>query len=482
METYFMGKKEVSRPGILQAMSKGRMGDEDAVKLLGISERQLRRLKARYREGGARALEHGLRGRRSNQRLSDAVREKVIALLRGTYAGLNDTHFTEKLREHEGLSIGRETVRRIRRELRIPAKRQRRAPKHRSRRLRAGREGMLVQIDGSPFAWLEDRAPEMTLVGAVDDATGKVLGATFRPHEDLHGYAAVFHQVFTTYGLPIAFYGDGTNILVRNDDRWTLEEEKAGQQSPTHLGRVLEECAIRYIRARSPQAKGRIENRWATLQDRLTAELRLRGISTMDAANAFLTEFLKDFNRRFARPAPEVGSAWRRPARNLHLVLSCRYNRVVAGDNTLKLPGHRKLERDRGLPGRDLRCGRPAALPRTIQIPPGPGRRSYAGCRVELRELLDGRLIVLYRGRLIASQPSPPDFELSPRGAARLGCKSPSRAKQLQARIVARCPKKTRPSTPNTPPRSTTNHPWRRMPFGRPRTLALRGADISTGQ
>ena len=482
METYFMGKKEVNRPGIVQALLKGRMGNEDAVKLLGISDRQLRRLKARYRRGGAGALEHRLRRQRSNRRLSDEVREKVIALLKGTYAGLNDTHFTEKLREHEGLSIGRETVRRIRQELRIPAKRHRHAPKHRSQRLREGREGALVQVDGSPFAWLEDRGPEMTLVGAVDDATGKVLGATFRPHEDLHGYAVVFRQVFAAYGLPIAFYGDGTNILVRNDDRWTIEEEKDGKQSPTHLGRVLEECAIRYIRARSPQAKGRIENRWATLQDRLTAELRLRGISTTEAANAFLPQFLEDFNRRFARPAREAGSAWRRPARNLHLVLSCRYERVVAGDNTVKLPGHRKLERDRALPGRDLRCARPAALPRTIQIPPGPGRRSYAGCRVELRELLDGRLIVLHRDRLIASQPSPPDFELSPRGKARLGCKRSSRAKQLQARIVAERAKKARPSTRNTLPRSTANHPWRRMRYGRPRSLALRGADISIGQ
>lgn len=478
-----MGRKEANRPGLVQAALNGKITNEEGAALLSISVRQFRRLKARYREGGAGSLEHQLRRRRSNRRLNEEVRERVAALLKGTYAGLNDTHFTEKLREHEGLPIGRETVRRIRHELRIPAQRPRRAPKHRSRRLREAREGALVQIDGSPFAWLGDRGPEMTLVGAVDDAGGRVLGGAFRPHEDLHGYATVFRQVFTDYGLPLAFYGDGTNILVRNDDRWTVEEDLKGEQGPTHLGRVLQECGIRYIRARSPQAKGRIENRWGTLQDRLTAELRLRGISTIEAANAFLPEFLDDFNRRFARSPREAGSVWRRPARRLDLLLCCRYERVVARDNTVTLAGHRKSERIRDPLGHDLGAGRPAAPPRTIQIPPGPRRRSFAGCRVVLRELLDGRLIALYRGEIIASQPPPsPEFVLSPRGAARLGCKGSSTTKQLQSRIVAQQREKPRCSSPTTRPRSTANHPWRRMQYGRSRSLALRGEDISTGQ
>src|SRR4029453_4146530 len=127
----------------------------------------------------------------------------------------------------------------------------------------------------------------MTLHGALDDASGEVLALSFRPTEDLHGYAVVFQQVFTTRGLPIACYGDGTTILVRNDPHWSLEEELRGVQDPTHLGQVLAPPGIGYIPPPSPQAKGRIERLWRTLQDRLTAELRLQGIMTLAAANAF---------------------------------------------------------------------------------------------------------------------------------------------------------------------------------------------------
>ena len=481
METILMGTKEANRPGLVRAAVEGKITTEDALKILKLKGRQFRRLKARYRKGGVGALVHRLRGRQSNRRMSDETRQRVEALLRGSYAGLNDTHLTEKLREQEGLSISRATVQRIRSALKISTKRPRRPPKHRSRRLREGQEGALVQIDGSPYAWLEQRGPEMSLIGAVDDATGRILGVTFRPTEDLHGYATVFRQIFTNHGLPLAVYGDGTNILVRNDNRWTLDEELKGEQNPTHLGRVLEECGIRYIRARSPQAKGRIENRWGTLQDRLTAELRLRGISTLDEANAFLPEFFEDFNRRFVRSPRDAGSAWRRPPRHLDLALSCRYQRLVAGDNTVTLAGHRKSGRIKDAAGHDLQPGRPAALPRMIQIPPGPKRRSYARCRVELRELLDGRLIVLYQGRMIASQSAPPQFILSPRGASRLGCKPSSAVKPVQSRIAARRASK-RPTHPKHMP--APNHPWRRGLYRRPHgpKPQHRPADISIEQ
>jgi transposase len=476
METIAMGRKEVRRPGLVAAALEGKITNKEGAEALGLSVRQFRRLKERYRKGGVGALVHGLRGRPSNRRLAGELRERVVALVKGTYAGLNDTHLTEKLREKERIAIGRPTVRRLRVSLGISAKRVRRSPQHRKRRLREGREGALVQVDGSPFAWLEERGPEMTLVGAVDDATGRILGAVFRPTEDLHGYATVFRQVFTRYGLPLAFYGDGTSILVRNDQRWTLEEELRGEQNRTHLGCVLEDLAIRYVRAHSPQAKGRIENRWATFQDRLTAELRLHGISALEPANAFLPVFLDDFNHRFARTSREIGLAWRQPPRNLDLVLSCRYDRVVANDNTVSLPGHRKPERHRS----DL--GRPAAPARIIQIPPGPRRRSYARCRVEVRELLDGRLLVFYHGQIIASQPTPPQFVLSPRGRSRLGITTVSPAKPIQTRIVTQ----QRARSASQPPASrkpSPTHPWNRS-FSRraPRFTTPRGEDISIEQ
>jgi hypothetical protein len=251
-----------------------------------------------------------------------------------------------------------------------------------------------VQIDGSPYDWLEGRGPAMTLVGAIDDATSQLLALAFRPTEDLHGYALVFDQMFRTYGLPLAIYGDRLNVLVRNDRHWSLEEELHGAQHPTHLGRVLQELGIGYIQAHSPQAKGRVERLWQTLQDRLVSELRLRRIATPAAANAYLPTFLADFNRRFTRPPADATAIWRRPPRDLDRLLSLRYSRVVAHDNTVRLG------------------------PRWVQIPRGPGGRSYVGCRVEIRELLDGRLIVRYQDRDLVIQSSPgPDFVLTPRSA-----------------------------------------------------------------
>jgi hypothetical protein len=376
--------------------------------------------------------------RASHRRLPARLCAQVQALLRDRYAGFNDTHLTEKLREVEGLRISRESVRRLRRGLGLPAAHRRRPPTHRSRRPREQAAGQLVQVDGSPFDWLEGRGPAMTLLGAIDDATSEVLALHFRPTEDLHGYATVLAQMAARAGLPVALYGDGVNILVRTDRHWSLDEELAGAQAPPHLGRVLQELGIGYVQARSPQGKGRVERLWGTLQDRLVSELRVRGIADRAAANAMLPEFLADFNRRFARPAA-APPVWRRPPRDLALVMSCRYQRVVARDHTLRLG------------------------PRLIAIPPGPGGRSYAGRRVEVRELLDGRVRVFADGRVIGQLPAPgPDFTLlprrhphadRPRRAAPANPLRPALA-ALQAALTASTP---RPGT-SVP---SAQHPWR---------------------
>jgi hypothetical protein len=287
----------------------------------------------------------------------------------------------------------------------------------------------LLQLDGSPFDWLEGRGPTMTLLGAIDDATSTVVALHFRPTEDLHGYATVLQQVFTTVGLPVALYGDGVNILVRTDQHWTLAEQLAGKQHPTHLGRVLQELGIGYVQARCPQGKGRIERLWGTLQDRLVSELRLRRVATRTAANAFLPTFLADFNRRFARPPAAPRAVWRRAPRDLALRLSCRYTRRVARDNTVRLG------------------------PRLVQIPRGPHGRSYARRRVDVRELLDGRLVVLAEGHILAQVPSPgPDFSLTPRShpSAQRRPSRPRLATALAALAAA------------VPPPPRRAHPWRR--------------------
>src|SRR5258706_644158 len=222
METFTMSRKEAPRPGLLRAVLAGRITNQEAATALGMSRRQVQRLKQRLQVGGPAALVHGLRGRPSNRRLPARVRRQAATLLQTTYTGFNDVHLTEKLRELHALPISRPSVRRLRQALGIPAQRPRRPPKHRSRRARADAIGRLVQLDGSPFAWLEDRGPTGTLLGATHDASGQILALWFRPHEDLHGYTVLLDQICRTHGRPVTLYGDRLNVFVRNDAHWTL--------------------------------------------------------------------------------------------------------------------------------------------------------------------------------------------------------------------------------------------------------------------
>jgi len=456
-ETLTMSRKEAPRAGLVKAALTGQITTQQGATALQLSVRQFQRLKERYRAEGPRGLLHRSRGQPSPRRLAPALVERVGTLLQTTYYDCNDCHLTEKLCEVEGLRLSRESVRRIRRALGRPAKHRRRPRQHRTRRTPAAQMGTLVQLDGSPFAWLGGRGPGMTLLGAIDDATGTVLALQFRPTEDLHGYTGLLQAVATGYGLPLALYGDRLSVFVRNDRHWTLEEELQGAQDPTHFGRMLRELGIGYLPAGSPQAKGRIERLWRTLQDRLVVELRLRGIRTLEAAQAFLPEFVADFNRRFARPAAEATAAWRRPPRDLPALLSCRYARTVARDNTVRLGA------------------------RWLQIPRGPSGRSYAGLRLELRECLDGRLLVYGPGGVcLAAQPAPgPDFVLRPRRAPHAAHERRRHASRTASAEGGRdldTPPNGRVSPPTSsatrPARPAAQHPWRR-PFTR------RGRDIA---
>jgi hypothetical protein len=301
--------------------------------------------------------------------------------------------------------------------------------------------GAMIQVDASPFAWLQARGPALTLVGAVDDATSAILGLTFRPTEDLHGYAEVFRQVFTRYGLPLCVYGDRINILVRNDRHWTLEEQLQGAQHPTHLGAVLLDLGIGYIAAQSPQAKGRVERLWNTLQDRLVSELRLRGIATVEAANAVLPAFIAAHNRRFARAAATPRGVWHRPPPDLDLLLSCRYSRVVAHDHSVRVGT------------------------RVILLPRQPRDRSWAGYRVDVRELLTGELVVLYHGMPLARQAWPGPFILRPRAHPSDAPPHPSDAPPHPTPPLIRTPAQLRRQARARPsvrsPRPSAAHPWR---------------------
>lgn len=417
-----MGRRDARRLGMVRAAEHGRVTNREAAAGLGLSVRQFRRLRKRVREAGEPAIVHGNRGRVSARRLVAQVRERVVAMLTGSVK-LNDHHIADLLAE-EQVGVSASSVRRIRQELKLPPKRRRRPAQHRRRRRRKARRGELVLIDGSPFRWFDADGPAWTLLGAIDDATSEILHLTLRPTEDLHGYVALLAGVVESHGVPVALYGDRSGILVRNDPRWTIEEQLEGHQRPTQFGRMLEELAIGFIPARSPQAKGRIERLWATLQDRLAAELRLHAITTLEAAMVYLPRFIAAHNHRLAVAPAERASAFRPAPRPLDEILACRYARVVARDNTVRIPG------------------------RWAQVPPGSYRRSWHKARVEVRETLHGRLLVLHpRHGRIAEQPPPPGpFTLESRESERASRRrarndppgSPHKPEHPPARLQAR--------------------------------------------
>ncbi len=259
---------------VLHALDRGELRLADAADLLGLSPRQVRRLRRAYRRRGPQALVHGNRGRRSPRRMDDATRKQIVRLAQTTYADINFQHLSELLAEREALRFSRQTLSRLLRAAGVRSPRTRRPPRHRRRRERMPQEGLLVQLDGSAHAWLEQRGPRLTLVAVMDDATGEVLAATFRDEEDAHGYFLVFHTLTQTKGVPVAAYTDRHGIFHHPKTKrpLTLQEQLAGGPAPTQVERALQELGIRWIPANSPQAKGRIERLFGTFQDRLRSE------------------------------------------------------------------------------------------------------------------------------------------------------------------------------------------------------------------
>src|ERR1019366_6136825 len=224
--------------------------------------------------------------------------------------GFNDSHLAEKLRAEENISVSRETVRRLLRAAKLASPQRRRPRPYRSRRPPRPRFGMMALTDASRHDWLEGRGPELTLIGFQDDATGQILAAHFQLEpENTVGYLRALRSMIATHGIPLSLYRDRHSIFQRNDAHWTLAEQLAGKQSPTQLGRALDQLGIAQIPACSPQAKGRIERAWRTCQDRLVSELRLAHASTLEPANTVLARFCADYNQRFARPPPPLFEA-----------------------------------------------------------------------------------------------------------------------------------------------------------------------------
>lgn len=380
-----MSQRDLHRYHTLRLVLEHRLTGAAAATAVGLTERHVWWLLARLREEGRPAWVHGNRGRPSGRRLPAATQTQILAFARGPYAGLNTTHLTEKLQAEHGLAVSRTTVHRVLRAAGVTRPRRRRPPRHRARRPRKAQAGQLVLWDGSPHAWLETRGPHCCLVAAMDDATGALLpGGQCVPAEDTVSYLRLLRILVGQCGIPLALYMDRHGIFRRNDEGWTVAEELQGYQEPTQVGRAVAALGIEAIYALSPQAKGRIERLWNTLQDRLVAELRLAGIATLAEANAFLPGFTVRFNARFARAAADTTPAWRPVPRGLDLdrICSLYTAATVLNDNTVRIQGT------------------------VLQIPPGPGGRGYAKARVEVRQLLDGSWRVDHNDRLLVRVPA----------------------------------------------------------------------------
>ena len=374
-----MNQKEQSRLQILNSLLSEHIGLDQAAMLMGVSTRHTRRILAAYREEGAAALAHGHRGRRAPNTTPDLTRAEVLRLARTTYLGVNHTHLSELLREREGIDIPRNTLRRILVGAGLPSPRRRRPPKHRVRRERMPRTGMLIQIDGSYHRWLGEDGPQFMLLLAVDDATGRVLSALFCEYENTRDYFALIRGLIEGYGIPIALY----------TDRHSVFKHVPGvgvPSAPTQFSRAMDELGIEMIFALSPQAKGRVERAAGTFQDRLVTELRLAGATTIEDAGVVLREFLPHFNERFGVPAAESEVAYRPVDDEICLdsVLCFKHSRKVARDNTVR---YRRS---------------------TLQLLPGTERPTYTGVKVDVLEMLDGELVIEYEGQHIPSQEAPP--------------------------------------------------------------------------
>lgn len=430
-----MSPREARRVAVMEQVLAGKATIAQAALALGLSQRQVKRLKGGMLKEGTAFLAHKNRGKKPKHALSQQSRDQIISNALGDYRNANCQHMSELLKQYQGISVCSRTIRRALAQVGIPIKRPHKAARRRRTRDRMPKEGMLVQCDASPFAWLEDRGSEMSLHGAIDDATSKVLSLYFRMEEDTIGYMQMLAQMLTNHGVPCSLYSDRHTIFFSpKKDKLSIEDELAGKTVRlTQFGRALDELKITHIPARSPQAKGRIERLWETLQDRLVIELRLAGISDMDGANAFLPSFLTRFNERFAvepvdpettfRPAPS--------SEELKRIVCFKEVRKASNGSTISFSG---------------------AIYRLVDQR-GDGALLRPRSKVIVLKHLDGSLGALYQGRSYSLEACLKQPKISEKHAP---------IEQEQA----------------PPAKPAKDNPWRNFKYGRGRSL--RSATVPT--
>lgn len=347
-----MSERELNRVEVLSQVVQGRMTAMDAAHLLGMSRRQVHRLLERFRSDGPAAIRHKARRRSSNNRTDPAVREYAVTLVEENYADFGPTLAAEKLAEEHGLKVSRETLRKWMQDAGIWLSRKQRRTFHQPR-LRRECFGELIQIDGSDHRWFEDRGPACTLLVFIDDATSTLMHLEFVQSESTFSYFGALEAYLHEHGRPVAFYSDKHTVF-----RIASQGAKTGH-GMTQFGRALNALNVEILCANSSQAKGRVERANRTLQDRLVKELRLAGISDMEAANAFLPAFMDRYNAKFAK-APRRPDNQHRPLNvepdRLRDILCYRDERYVGQQLAFSYDRLRIIleenEITRGLPGK----------------------------------------------------------------------------------------------------------------------------------
>jgi len=370
-----MSVQELRRLPVIEKVLRKHLKQKEAAALLELSERQIRRISHRVRKEGERGLIHRSRGRPSNRKYPDKMREEVLRLYQEEYPDFGPTFACEKLFERQGIEISKETLRCWLRAAQISYQTRRGRP-HRQWRERKQHCGEMIQMDGSHHAWLEKRGPKLVWMGYVDDATGTVFGR-FYEYEGTGPALDSFRRYVRKYGIPQSVYLD------RHGAYWsrrepTIEEQLRNERPATQFERALRELGVRVIHAYSPQAKGRVERSFRTFQDRLIKEMRLEGIETLREANRFVERYLKHHNKRFSVPAMRSADLHRPipPELNLNAVLCVKEQRTVRNDGTVVFDGQ------------------------LYQI-----RERTRAKKVIVEQWMNGSLHIRYKGRTLRTQP-----------------------------------------------------------------------------
>jgi transposase len=371
-ELELMSQKEAQRLEVIRRVLQEGLSQAQAAQLLGLSVRQVKRLCRRVRQLGASGLISRRRGRPSNRRIGAEQREHFVALVREHYADFGPQLAHEYLQREHGLGCSVETLRGWMMQAGLWQAKRRRAVRVHSPRARRACLGELVQIDGSHHDWFEARAAKCCLIAFIDDATGRVLGARFAEQETTEGYLGVLHELVGRHGAPLALYSDRHGIFTKADP----EDAK-----PTQFERALLQLRIEPICARSPQAKGRVERLFQTLQDRMCKAMRLQHIDGIEQANAWLGQYLGEHNRRFAVAAQQpqdMHRPWVGTAQALADICSLHHQRQLSAQGACRFNGS------------------------VLQLLPGQPHAPKARAMVDIAEHADGTLRLSYRGQPLA--------------------------------------------------------------------------------